>query len=295
MTPPSPPAQTLTARTKKTRRRASLVLGALLLACATRTNPTSRQVFPQPRERIDLAPDLTIKEIGNGAFVVTHSFPWPANSLLVEMANSDLVIVGSTYTPEAMASLLDWADARFGRRRITAINTGYHVDNLGGNAALAKRGVPVYGSKETADLLHQRGEITRKVVLDLIADKTSAVYQFHEHMVLIPPTRMFALLDGLHLRFGHEEVVAFWPGPSQAPDKVVVYFPERRLLFGGCMILGGDGLGNVTDADMNNWPEAVRNLARFPADVVVPGHGERLDPQLVQHTLELLQQSAGRL
>jgi hypothetical protein len=31
-------------------------------------------------------------------------------------------------------------------------------------------------------------------------------------------------------------------------------------------------------------------MARFPADVVVPGHGERLDPQLIQHTLDLLQQ-----
>ena len=268
---------------------APLVLAALSAACATQSTPASRQVFPQPRQRIDIAADLTIKEIGNGAFVVTHSFPWPANSLLVEMANSDLVIVGSTYTPEAMSSLLDWADAHFGLRRIVAINTGYHVDNLGGNAALVKRGVPIYGATETADLLQRRGERTRKVVLGLITDKASSVYQAHAHMVLRPPTRMFALPEGLHLRFGSEEVVVFWPGPSQAPDKVVVYFPERRLLFGGCMILGGDKVGNVADADMSNWPDAVRALVRFPADVVVPGHGERLDPQLVQHTLDLLQ------
>ena len=268
---------------------APLVLAALSAACATQSTPASRQVFPQPRQRIDIAADLTIKEIGNGAFVVTHSFPWPANSLLVEMANSDLVIVGSTYTPEAMSSLLDWADAHFGLRRIVAINTGYHVDNLGGNAALVKRGVPIYGATETAELLQRRGERTRKVVLGLITDKASSVYQAHAHMVLRPPTRMFALPEGLHLRFGSEEVVVFWPGPSQAPDKVVVYFPERRLLFGGCMILGGDKVGNVADADMSNWPDAVRALVRFPADVVVPGHGERLDPQLVQHTLDLLQ------
>jgi glyoxylase-like metal-dependent hydrolase (beta-lactamase superfamily II) len=268
---------------------APLALAVLSAACATQSTPASRQVFPQPRGRIDLAPDLTIKEIGNGAFVVTHSFPWPANSLLIEMANSDLVIVGSTYTPEAMSSLLDWADAHFGRRPITAINTGYHVDNLGGNAALVKRGVPIYGSKETADLLQRRGERTRKIVLNLIGDKTSLVYQAHAGLVLIPPTRLFALPEGLHLKFGNEEVVVFWPGPSQAPDKVVVYFPERRLLFGGCMILGGDKIGNVADADMSQWPDAVRALARFPADVVVPGHGERLDPQLVQHTLDLLQ------
>jgi glyoxylase-like metal-dependent hydrolase (beta-lactamase superfamily II) len=268
---------------------APLVLAALSAACAAQSAPASRHVFPKPRQRIDIAADLTIKEIGNGAFVVTHSFPWPANSLLVEMANSDLVIVGSTYAPEAMSSLLGWADAHFGLRRIVAINTGYHVDNLGGNAALVKRGVPIYGSKETADLLQRQGERTRKIVLNLITDKASSVYQAHARMVLIPPTRMFVLPEGLRLRFGNEQVVVFWPGPSQAPDKVVVYFPERRLLFGGCMILGGDKIGNVADADMSSWPDAVRALVRFPADVVVPGHGERLDPQLVQHTLDLLQ------
>jgi len=40
---------------------------------------------------------------------------------------------------------------------------------------------------------------------------------------------------------------------------------------------------------MKRWPDAVRALASFTVDVVVPGHGDRLDPQLVQHTLDLLQ------
>jgi len=275
-------------RGKVISRPAPLVLVAMVFACA---GPRLRQdpaVSPQPRPRVDIGPDLTVREIGNGAFVVTHSFPWPANALLVEMANSDLVVVGSTYTPEAMSSLLDWASARFGPRRITAIDTGYHVDNLGGNAALVKRGIPVYGSNETVALLRDRGEDARNVALGFMADKASPVYQAHARLVLVPPTRIFSLNQGLHLRFGNEEVVVFWPGPSQAPDKVVVYFPQRRLLFGGCMILGGDRIGNVADADMKRWPDAVRALAGFPADVVVPGHGDRLDPQLVQHTLDLL-------
>ena len=274
----------------RTGRRASMVLATLLLACATRVGPLpASSVSPQPRAAIDVAPNLTIREIGKGAFVVTHSFPWPANSLLVEMASSDLVLVGSTYTPEAMSLLLDWAVARFGQRRITAINTGYHVDNLGGNAALVKRGIPIYGSKESVALLRERGESARNVALGFIAEQASPVYQAHAHLVLVPPTKLFALSQGLHLRFGKEEVVVFWPGPSQAPDKVVVYFPGRRLLFGGCMILGGERIGNVADADMAKWPDAIRALASFPADVVVPGHGDRLDPQLIQHTLDLLQ------
>jgi hypothetical protein len=31
---------------------------------------------------------------------------------------------------------------------------------------------------------------------------------------------------------------------------VVVYFPARELLFGGCMIKAGNTIGNTADADL---------------------------------------------
>jgi hypothetical protein len=37
------------------------------------------------------------------------------------------------------------------------------------------------------------------------------------------------------------------------------------------------------------WPQAIRKLEQFPVDVIVPGHGERLDVGLIQHTLDLLE------
>ena len=80
----------------------------------------------------------------------------------------------------------------------------------------------------------------------------------------------------------------FYPGASQAPDKLVVYFPGRRLLFGSGMILSGNKPGKTSDADLEQWTVSVRRLTRFPADVVVPGNGDRLDPGLIQHTLDML-------
>jgi len=61
-------------------------------------------------------------------------------------------------------------------------------------------------------------------------------------------------------------------------------------LFGGCMIIGWDEVGNTTDADMEAWPDSVRKLAQFDFDVLVPGHGERLAPGLLEHTINLLTQ-----
>ena len=54
------------------------------------------------------------------------------------------------------------------------------------------------------------------------------------------------------------------------------------------MIIGWEAIGNTMDADLIAWPESVRNLKQFEFDILVPGHGERLDPGLIEHTLDLL-------
>jgi metallo-beta-lactamase class B len=239
--------------------------------------------------RIELSKDLHLRLVRKDVVVVTHGFPWPANSLIAEMANSDLVYVGTPYTPTAMREVLTWMDARWGRRKIVAINTGYHVDNLGGNEALIERGIPVYGSDLTAELLKERGEQTRKVTLGMLGGEANEeYYRVHAALSFVAPTHQFPLAQGLRLTFGSEPVQVYYPGPSQAPDKVVVYFPSKKVLFGGCMILGGDRVGNTSDADLGRWPDAVRRVAQFDAAIVVPGHGDRLDAGLIQHTIDLL-------
>jgi glyoxylase-like metal-dependent hydrolase (beta-lactamase superfamily II) len=140
----------------------------------------------------------------------------------------------------------------------------------------------------TVKLLKERGEQTRLTTLKLSGGPSSPAYSGYASMRFLPPDHVFPIQDGLKLSFGGEDVRVFYPGPSQAPDKLVVYFPARRLLFGSCMILAGSKPGNIAEADMKQWPESVRKLEQFPVDVVVPGHGERLDPALIQHTIDLL-------
>jgi glyoxylase-like metal-dependent hydrolase (beta-lactamase superfamily II) len=219
---------------------------------------------------------------------VTHTFPWPANSLLVEMRDGTLVLAGTPYTPEATRRVLDWANVQFGRRPMVAINNGYHVDNLGGNAALLAAGVTVYGSDLTVRLLSERGEKMLHRTLEMIGDGAAPSYAVHASLAFVPPDNVFPVGDGLLLRLGDEEVRVLYPGPSQAPDKVAVYFPSRKVLYGGCMILSGEKAGNIADADLESWPRAVATLLALPVTVVIPGHGDRTDAGLIQHTLDVL-------
>jgi metallo-beta-lactamase class B len=252
-------------------------------AVATSTSTATLSV------RIDLAEDLYLREVQTGVYVITHAFPWPGNSMLVDMADQTLVLVDTPYTPEATQTVLEWAEKELGKRDIVAINTGYHYDNLGGNAYLLERGIPVYGADLTVQLLAERGDAMRAMTLDWLKDpKDRAYYDAHQTLPYVAPDHTFVLDEGLQLEFGDETVEVYFPGPTHAPDNVVVYFPDRKVLFGGCMIIGGDQVGNTADADMAAWPDSVRGLERFDVEVVVPGHGERFDPQLIAHTLELL-------
>jgi metallo-beta-lactamase class B len=282
------------------------LVGLALLACArAATDPVSPQEATQVPEsgeptpnvtdpdshvRFDLTEDLYVRKVAEGVFVITHSFPWAGNSMIVEMANAELVLVDTPYTPEATREVLEWAKAQLGERQVTAINTGFHYDNLGGNGYLIEQGIPVYGAALTVELLAERGEEMRAMTLDwLQAPQYEQYREAHRALQYVAPTHLFDLDEGLQLTFGDETVEVYYPGPSHSPDNVVVYFADRKLLFGGCMVIGMDKVGNTSDADLAAWPESVRKLEQFGATMVVPGHGERLDPGLIEHTVALLE------
>jgi hypothetical protein len=215
-----------------------IFLPAILAACGrARPEPTPTQSAAQPAgvgestpgtpeadstERFDLTEDLYVRKVQDGVFVVTHAFPWPGNSMIVEMQNSDLVLVDTPYTPEATRELLEWVKVQLGERRVVAINTGFHDDNLGGNAYLVEQGIPVYGSELTARLLEERGEEERAMILGwLQAPQYQRYYETYQTLPHVAPTHLFDLDEGLLLEFGDETVQVYYPGPSHSPDNVV--------------------------------------------------------------------------
>ena len=241
-------------------------------------------------QREQIADDLYIREIEAGVYVVTHEFPWPANSLVVEMDDGTLVLVDTPYTANATTELLVWLDDHFGQRDMVAINSGFHVDNLGGNAALIARDIPVYGSSETVDLLDERGEDSRERTLGWLQSDQDTVYrEGHAATPYVGPTHPFELEDGLELTFGEQTVQIVFPGAAHKPDNVAVYFPDRGLLFGGCMVLAEPGLGNTSDASLDEWADSIRTLEGFEAEIIIPGHGDRTDADLLAHTIELVE------
>lgn len=240
----------------------------------------------------NLSEELSIKKATNDVFIITHSFPWPANSMIVKCSGGNFIWVDTPYNNEATKQVFDWLQSNFGKIRITQINTGFHNDNLGGNGFLKQRGIDIYGSHLTVRLLNERVEQTRSQILKwLEKPKNKRFYKAHKTAVYIKPTKLFDLGNGPKLIIGGEKVEVYYPGPSHSIDNVVVYFPNKKLLFGGCMVksIKSKNLGFIGDSNIEQWPISLKKLlTRYrDAQIVVPGHGTSGSIDLISHTLTL--------
>lgn len=86
----------------------------------------------------------------------------------------------------------------------------------------------------------------------------------------------------------------YYYGEAHTADNIVVWFPNEKVLFGGCMVKAASakGMGNIADANLKKWPRTIKKVRRYfkDAEMVVPGHGEMGDATALNHTLQLLKE-----
>jgi len=239
-----------------------------------------------------LSDELQIRSLDKDTFLVTHSFPWPANSLLVRYPGKYIVWVDTPYTDSGTEQVWKWIKSNLGNEKIIEINTGFHHDNLGGNGFLYTKSIEVYGSSLTVQLLKDCSQKTKAQILNwLKKPKFKKYYIAHSKAEYMPPKNVFDIKPDEVLRLLDGLIEIYYPGPTHSKDNLMVYFPGKKLLFGGCAIksLHSKGLGYKGDADIPEWPKSLRRvLIRYKdAVTVVPGHGEVGGLQLIKHTLSL--------
>lgn len=272
----------------------------LLVACASSPADQKTAVAkaasmpPQPAilatEKI--GEELVVRQIEARTWVVTHLVPYPANSLVAEGDDGSLMLVDTPWTPEATGALLDWFEAKLGKRKVSAFVTHFHLDALGGLPELRRRKIGTRAHGDIADVLKERGEARRQSLVDSLADRPELAEKFRAAEMLRPPSLYVSPRFGLP--FGSERYTLAHPGPSHSPDLTTVYLEDRGILFGSCAVRSGDSLGPLDDADLDSWPAAIEDLRSLGAKIIVPGHGDRLDPQLLDHTLALLTKEAAK-
>jgi glyoxylase-like metal-dependent hydrolase (beta-lactamase superfamily II) len=236
----------------------------------------------------EISKNLTLDSIAPDLFNVTHSFPWPSNSLVVVMKNNDILLLDVPYTPEATDSLLNWIYRKYGRRNIVAVNTHFHVDRLGGNASLVKHNIPIYSSELTVDAIKNRSEQSLKLLLSWISDES--VKNYYKNFKYVGPTRIFDSKKGLTLNFGKELVYVKFLGVGHSFDNLIVYLPDKKAIFGGCMVLSMEANkpGNVSDGNKEEWLKTIQSVDTNGYNLIIPGHGKYGGTDLIKHTASIL-------
>ncbi len=247
------------------------------------------------QDRYQISADLYYSEIQDSVYLITHHFPtYGSNSLFVLLSGKQGVLIDTPHETTGTRSLLKWIKFSFGDLQLTAINTGWHQDNLGGNEYLLSLKIPVYGPGLTASLITDHGNELK----DLVLEQTSSLddkryYQSYKELNFLPPDHTFPIDEGLLLEKGGETFEVYFPGESHTIDNTVVYLHNNRVLFGGCMILSirHQRPGFIDHANMIEWPVSVNKvIQKFPSsETVIPGHGPHGNARLLDHTVKILE------
>ncbi len=215
---------------------------------------------------------LSLHPLGEGTWrhvsttVMESGRPVPANGLIVT-SGGEALLIDTGWKDAQTRAILDWIEKELRLEPIGLVVTHSHADRMGGIGAALDRGLTIWGSSGTASLAKKQG--------------------------LRGPDALFD--DQLTVTVGDRSVELYYPGAGHAPDNIVVWLPDRRLLFGGCLVKSAEAnsLGYSGSADLESWTgsiDAVR--ARFPnARLIVPGHGEPGSTELYARTVQLLQEA----
>jgi glyoxylase-like metal-dependent hydrolase (beta-lactamase superfamily II) len=238
------------------------ILGFLLLLSSSLT--TTAQSDPK----------LHISHLTGDFYVYTtykilNGSPFPSNSMYL-VTTKGVVLFDTPWDTTQFQPLLDSIQQRHSKPVILCLATHYHDDRTAGLAFFKSKGIETWSSLQTKQLCrqHKEAEASRVFTTDTI------------------------------FSIGNHKFSTYYPGKGHTADNIVVWFEKERVLYGGCLVKSTEsrGLGNVADADVEQWPLTINRLIkRFPSPAyVIPGHFDWSDRHSLQHTLQLLQDAANK-
>ncbi|TAE27798.1 MAG: subclass B1 metallo-beta-lactamase [Cytophagales bacterium] len=217
-------------------------------------------------------PKIKITPLTKGFYIHTTFRTWqgtlvPSNGIIAQTDEGVVLVDTGWDVPDDQnqtEQLLDWIEQNLHQPVRMCIVTHFHDDRVGGIATLRKAGVRVVSTPLTAESAAKKG------------------YERPEGI----------LSNDTTLVVGKLPIRCFFPGPGHSFDNIVVYFPTAKLLHGGCFVksYAAMGLGNLSDANLNEWANSIRRLQRtFPnPKFVIPGHDEWDQISSLENTLRLL-------
>ncbi|MBN2613766.1 MAG: subclass B1 metallo-beta-lactamase [Bacteroidales bacterium] len=219
-------------------------------------------------EEIWISDDLKLLKLSEDVFVHVsyHHLPgtgrFPSNGM-VYINGCEALLFDTPMTDSLTRALTVWLEDSMHLQLTGFIPNHWHDDCMGGLGYLKS---------------HKVRSWTNQMTIDIAKTKNL-------------PLPDIGFEDSLLLKFGDKTVECYYPGVAHSLDNIVVWLPEEKILFAGCMVksINSNNLGNTADGDLKAYPETIgRVMKRYPdAKFIIPGHGEPGGFELLEHTLKL--------
>ena len=259
-------------------KHALLLSAALLAACSQTDAPTPTAPVQTDAFLDGLKADypVTLSKLADGVWVHTTNYRLPGQQPigvngLVVVDGDAVTLLDGAWGELATVALLERIKTATGKPVTRMIVTHHHADRTAGVDAAERAGVEVFTHPTTPALAARAGWSVPNTSVAALAEPKSRT------------------------RVGKVEVA--YPGPGHASDNLVVYLPEEKILYGGCMVRGAGvtTLGNTEDADLERWVESLdwTRGTYGEATTVVPGHGKGSTLVLLAATRAMLGEAIG--
>jgi cyclase len=146
-----------------------------------------------------------------------------------------------------------------------SVNTHSHLDHCFGNSEFEKNGAVIIAHQNSGKDLQINGEATMKRAR--MYGLTDADL---EGTTIALPKLTFS--DTMEIDLGGQTVRLIYPGPSHTDGSIMVYLPDKKVLFTGD-ILFTDYHPNLVDGDINVWITTLDFISTLNVTAIIPGHG----------------------
>ena len=156
---------------------------------------------------------------------------------------------------------------------VAVVNTHYHWDHVWGNARF--RHAPIWGHVRCREFLEVEGEAMRESVLGSVAEEYHAAIR---GVHIVPPDHTFSAVADIDL--GDRRVRLSYRGRGHTDSDVVVQVDGADVTFVGDLVEEG-APPQYGSAFPQDWPATLEAVEYDLTSIVVPGHGDVVDPAFV--------------
>ena len=216
----------------------------------------------------DELPPPSVEEVSPGVFAyIQLDGSWGLNNTGFVAGNDAVSVVDTCFTESRTRAFLQAIGEVTDQPIRTLVNTHHHGDHTHGNYLLP--GASVVGH-----------ELCRQTVIETGLHTPHPLFPnvVWGNLELAPPFITFQ--DRLDMFVDDLKLELHYMGPAHTTNDVVVWLPERRLLFTGDLVFNG-GTPFVAMGSIAGSLVALDRLRELDARTVVPGHGPVCGPEVM--------------